>query len=345
MNEHNNGALRKRLLGWYDRNKRILPWRSEPTPYRVWLSEVMLQQTQVATVLPYYDRFLRRFPDLRALAAASDEDILELWAGLGYYTRARNLLRAARTIVERHAGDFPREFEQILALPGVGRYTAGAIQSIAFNVPRPVVDGNIKRVIARLRGASGELPEEYFWREAEALVPEDRPSDFNQAMMELGALVCVPVKPRCGECPMSQYCWAFEQGLQDRIPPPRRRRKSEEIRLVVLLASRKGQVLLCPQAPGSFVPGAWGLPSLTIDPGSDPAPAASSLARQLFGPRTKVHDLGQVRHTITYRKIVAHVFETTGRGESQQHWRDADQAPSLLTSSLFRKALNLKKSA
>jgi len=340
-----NRRLRDELLEWYDRNKRALPWRSDPSPYRVWLSEVMLQQTQVATVLPYFERFLRRFPDLPSLAAAREEDVLALWAGLGYYTRGRNLLRTARKIVEEHGGEFPRDLDEILALPGIGRYTAGAIQSIAFNMPAPVVDGNVKRVIARLHGAKSELPEDYFWNQSKAWVPAYRPADFNQAVMELGALVCVPKNPACEKCPVRRLCAARKRGLQDEIPPPRQRRRSEEVVLVVLVARHGDQVLLSRQERESFVPGIWGLPSRRVEPSSNPDSAAATFARELFRRETDLSRCGPVHHAITYRKIVAHVFEVDGRPTRSHHWVKAEEARRLLTSSLFRKILDPRRSA
>jgi A/G-specific adenine glycosylase len=189
--------FQERLLHWYGRHKRELPWRSNPAPYRVWVSEIMLQQTQAKTVLPYYDRFFKRFPDIQSLARASEQEVLALWAGLGYYGRARNLHRAARQIVDDHGGVFPDKLEEILMLPGIGRYTAGAICSIAFNRPLPIVDGNVRRVIRRLHGIGRRIPESHFWNQASAWVPEGKTSAFNQAVMELGALVCLPHRPLC----------------------------------------------------------------------------------------------------------------------------------------------------
>ncbi len=303
----------------------------------------MLQQTQVATVLPYYERFLQRFPDLRSLALAREEEVLALWAGLGYYSRGRNLLLAARKIVDDFGGEFPREMNDTLALPGVGRYTACAIQSIAFNRREPIVDGNVRRVAARLHGIASGAAEEFFWEQAAAWVPAGRPADFNQALMELGALVCVPRRPKCPECPVRSLCTARREGIQDRIPAPRRKRKPEEVVLVVLLASRPGQVLLCRQPAESFVPGVWGLPSRGVKGSSDPGRAARRFARELFHTRIRLRSRAQVNHAITHRRIVAHMVEVDGTeiGEVQSPlcWVGADRAATLITSSLFRKIL------
>ena len=210
------------LLGWYDANKRAMPWRRTKDPYRIWLSEVMLQQTTVATVIGYFERFLERFPDVRALARADEAAVLRLWAGLGYYSRARNLHRAAKAVVEEHAGRFPRTLQGLRSLPGVGRYTAAAVASIAFGLPAELVDGNVIRVYARLFALRGDprspALQEKVWTLAAEHLDHGRPGDWNQALMELGATVCSPVGPECGRCPLSKSCLARKRGLQDSIP-------------------------------------------------------------------------------------------------------------------------------
>ena len=213
-------ALRRSLLAWYRRHQRALPWRASRDPYRIWVSEVMLQQTTVAAVQPYYEAFLARFPDVRALATARVEDLLALWSGLGYYRRARHLHAAARAIVERHAGRFPRELAQALALPGVGPYTARAVLSIAYGVAEPVVDGNVRRVLARLLLLRGRAwrDERAFHAPAAELLAKRSPGDWNQAVMELGATVCTPRAPACPACPWRRSCAARAQGLQEQLP-------------------------------------------------------------------------------------------------------------------------------
>src|SRR6201984_884329 len=202
--------IRKRLLGWFGKYRRELPWRLNKDPYRIWLSEIMLQQTRVAAVIPYYERFLDRFPDIRALAEAPEEEVLRLWSGLGYYSRARNLQRAARQIVAKHGGQFPRTLDEALALPGIGSYTAAAILSIAFGAKHAVLDGNVARVLARLDAIRGDLRESQRWRElqktADGLLEPKYPGDWNQAIMELGATLCTPRSPQCLLCPVAQYC-------------------------------------------------------------------------------------------------------------------------------------------
>src|SRR5580692_8271758 len=210
-----NDKLIRRALGrWYDRSRRSLPWRESSDPYAIWISEIMLQQTRVAAVIPYYERFLKRFPNAAALAQAPEEELLTAWSGLGYYTRARNLQSAAPQIVER--GSFPQTYDELRELAGVGDYTAAAVASIAFGLPHAVVDGNVRRVAARLTNGKGVAQEV-----ADLLLDQRNPSRSNQAIMELGAVVCVPRDPRCGECPIAQYCEARRLGTQNEVPGKR----------------------------------------------------------------------------------------------------------------------------
>ena len=200
------------MLSWFAERKRDLPWRRTRDPYRIWLSEIMLQQTRVAAVIPYYERFLKTFPDVRALAVADPDFVLANWAGLGYYSRARNLQRAAKEIVTQHAGHFPREYQAALALPGIGRYTAAAVLSIAYEAPHAVLDGNVARVLARIGAVRGDLRAPATWRKLECtaqdLLERNAAGDWNQAMMELGATVCTPKSPHCVECPVEKWCRA-----------------------------------------------------------------------------------------------------------------------------------------
>lgn len=216
-------AIPKPLLEWYDRSRRILPWREEPTPYHVWVSEIMLQQTRVEAVKPYYDRFMAALPDIRSLAEAEEEQLLKLWEGLGYYNRVRNLQKAAIQIQSGYGGEMPGDYEELLKLKGIGSYTAGAIASIAFGVPRPAVDGNVLRVISRVRKDERVITEQKVKTAVEEdlleIIPGDRPGDFNQAMMEIGACVCIPNGvPHCGECPLSDICLAHEDGVEMDFP-------------------------------------------------------------------------------------------------------------------------------
>ncbi len=336
--------LQERLLRWYGHHKRTLPWRSNPTPYRVWVAEIMLQQTRVQTVLAYYDRFLERFPDIETLATASEQEVIELWAGLGYYRRARHLHEAARLIVAESTAPFPQTLEDIKRLPGVGRYTAGAIYSIAFHQPEPVVDGNVKRVISRLQGIR-DAPAGYFWRAAETWLAQDEPADFNQAVMELGALVCTPRDPLCAECPLRSLC---KSGRAHRVPRARKRfaRARETVKLVLLVLECEGQVLLTRQAAGGFIPGEWGLPMRILPKNGLPLTGAGILARRILGSVPDFRAFPPVHHGITYRTIKTHIFRATLAPPpprlapaNQFLWQPRAGIERLLTSSLFVKCL------
>ncbi len=241
--------LHRRLLGWFEKRKRDLPWRRTRDPYRIWLSEVMLQQTRVAAVLPYYERFLARFPGIESLASAPEREVLRIWSGLGYYSRARNLHRAAKEIVSRFGGEFPSEPKDALSLPGIGPYTAAAVLSIAYGEAHAVLDGNVARVLARLGAMRGDLRAPARWRdlqrEAQRLLDAKHPGDWNQAMMELGATVCTPRSPDCASCPLAKRCRARALGLTDTIPEKRTKRAPVRIEIAAaILLDARGRTLL-----------------------------------------------------------------------------------------------------
>lgn len=294
--------MRRRLLAWFDAHQRDLPWRCRRDPYAVWLSEVMLQQTQVATVVPYFERFLARFPDVQALADAELADVLSLWRGLGYYSRARNLHRAAQLIAER---GFPGTAQELRELPGLGRYTAAAVASFAFGEPVAVLDGNVSRVLARLRAIEGPLgsSEPRLWAEAEALLDRARPGAFNEAMMELGALVCVPGEPRCGECPLEKDCAARASGLARAIPAPKPRPERKRLRMACGVAIARGRVLLARRAEKGLFGGLWELPSAEVDGG----PPRESLAA-IGLAATSDEPLALVRRTLTHRELTLELY-------------------------------------
>ena len=252
------------LLDWYLDVRRDLPWRRSPDPYRVWLSEVMLQQTRVETVIPYFERFLERFPTVLDLAAATEDDVLSLWSGLGYYRRARSLREGARALLDRHGGEFPRTLEEALALPGVGPYTAAAILSIAYGLPHPVVDGNVERVVTRLLRWDANPRQASMKRKIrqllESLIPQGRASDFNQAMMELGATVCVPAAPRCLECPVARACEARRHGDAESYPVLPPRRKTIDVRLEAGVIRNGDRYLLERSSGMSYLEGLWLFP-------------------------------------------------------------------------------------
>ena len=309
-------ALRRAVLQWYRRNARALPWRRTRDPYRVWVSEVMLQQTQVATAQPYYERFVARFPTVRALARAPIDRVLAAWSGLGYYRRARHLHEAAGIVVREHAGAVPSEPRAFGGLPGVGRYTVGAVLSIGFGVPLPVLDGNVARVLARIAAKPWSVRRpadaKVLWEMAGALLDPRSPGDWNQALMELGATVCTPRAPRCNACPARRSCRAHAAGREEDYPPVPPRRASVRLARAVVRVERAGRVLMVRRS-GPLLDGLWEPPGVDLDRGE---PAEPSLARALasLGLRgTLVATPMRIRHTITHRAIEAQVWRLEPR--------------------------------
>jgi A/G-specific adenine glycosylase len=347
--EEKTRKFQDRILHWYTRHRRRLPWRSNPTPYRTWVSEVMLQQTQVQTVLPYYRRFIRRFPTVGALAASPENEVLAHWAGLGYYSRARNLHRAARKIMADRRGRFPDTLEALQELPGVGRYIAGAIFSIAFNRPDPAVDGNVRRVVSRLLCLDGKEAESICWKQAASWVPPDRPSDFNQGIMELGALVCTSLQPLCAECPVSSFCAARARGLQSVIPACRASRSQEMVRLAILVLECRGRILLVRDQEPDCIPGEWRFPTRTLRKSDTPLHVGQALAREIAKCAVALKPLPLVRHGITRYKITGYGFHATLRALPKPHdarrWFHCSEVDCFLVSSLFRKVWHAARKA
>ncbi len=258
----------KNLLAWYHKNRRDLPWRQTNDPYKIWLSEIMLQQTQVKTVIDYYHRFLTRFPTIQDLATANEEEVLTLWSGLGYYSRAKNLHQAAKQIVEKNDAKFPSDPKEILSLPGIGKYTLGAIASIAFKQVLPLVDGNVMRVYSRVFAIKGNPQESKFqkkiWEIAKELVPQNNPGDFNQALMELGATICSPTSPNCPSCPIKKLCKATTLN-PEKFPEKKERQKTKKLfRLVALLIHQKKLCLVLPENT-RWQKGLWQLPGTMME--------------------------------------------------------------------------------
>jgi A/G-specific adenine glycosylase len=311
-------SFRRALLSWYDQHRRQLPWRRDRDPYRIWISEIMLQQTRVAAVLDHYARFMQRFPSVKVLAAARESSVLAAWSGLGYYHRARRMQEAAKIIARERGGVFPRSAEDWRHLPGIGRYTAAAVASIAFNEPVAVVDGNVERVLQRLGGDALEI--EAAWRRAEGLLDRDRPGDFNQAMMELGATICTPRAPQCLICPVHSFC--ATRGMEAARPQPARKSKKTYYAL-----ARRGDSVLLVQRAGdvSLMAGMWELPELTPQAISSDIP------------------LLQVRHSITdtdYRvSVFAIADERSKRLPDGARWFTAKQCERLALTGLARKVL------
>ncbi len=364
-------ALRRRLLAWYDAGHRRLPWRfpqRSADPYRVWLAEVMLQQTQVATVIPYYERFLARFPSLEALARAGEDEVLALWSGLGYYARGRNLLSAAREALSRHGG-LPASLEALRALPGFGPYTAGAVASIAFAIPAAAVDGNVSRVLARLEAIEGAPSARSFRARIDGLARElvgegehgdppgglfadrggarsapprpegerrpsrmrlgrsergdrggarsapPRPGDWNQAVMELGATVCMKRAPACSRCPVAPLCRANEAGLVAEIPAARLRPARLQLVLACAVVRRRGAILLARRPSGGLFGGLWAPPSATVEPGEDARAAlAGALGREHGGRWAVGGEVAACERTLTHRELKLQAFECERSG-------------------------------
>lgn len=303
--------FRRTLLKWFAARKRDLPWRRTSDPYRIWLSEIMLQQTRVAAVIPYYERFLEAFPDVQALARAEDERVLANWAGLGYYSRARNLQRAAKEIVARHDGTLPRQYEAVLALPGIGPYTAAAVLSIAYGAPHAVLDGNVARVLARIGAIRGDLRAPGKWQglqaTAEDLLAPKKPGDWNQAMMELGATVCTPKRPRCEECPLERWCRARKLGIAEALPRARNKRATVELTLAAaVLLDPRGRTLLVrrPNGDGALFSRMWQFPAVEAERADAPVTLVQRLCEKLgIEGNGNLTPLAAARHTVTFRKI------------------------------------------
>ena len=316
--------VRRRLLDWFGQHARELPWRSQPTPYRVWVSEIMLQQTQVATVIGYYKRFLQSFPDVQSLAQADPQDLLAHWEGLGYYRRARSLHAAAKQIVAQHGGEFPTTFEDVLALPGIGRYTAGAILSISKDMRLPILEGNTQRVFSRwiaLRGPATErAATNLLWQLAEEMLPKKNVGQFNQAAMELGALVCSPVEPDCARCPVARSCKARQTGLQEVIPGKISRVKYEDRTEYAMVVGRGGSSTLPPGKRSArflvrIIPdggrwaGLWDFPRTTDAVYPSAAAAASGLSDEIGMEISPGKRIATIRHAVTRYRIKLHVHD------------------------------------
>lgn len=299
--------LARRLIRWQPAHGRHdLPWQSDPSPYRVWVSEVMLQQTRVATVIPYFERFMARFPSLTDLAGAPLDDVLALWSGLGYYSRARNLHRAAVICRDEHGGALPSDFGELMALPGIGRSTAGAIQALARGEPRPILDGNAKRVLARFHAVEGWPGESSvarrLWAIAETHTPRDRPAAYTQAIMDLGSEVCTRTRPACPACPLNDGCLACRQGTPEAYPgrKPKRERPHRETAMLII-RDRRNRVLLERRPPTGVWGGLWSLPE--TDEPTAPAPAVE---RRLGIGLEAESRLDPMRHGFTHYLLTIH---------------------------------------
>ena len=358
-------AFRKQLLTWFLQFQRDLPWRRTKDPYRIWISEIMLQQTRVAAVIPFYERFLARFPDVDALAEAPQEEVLRLWSGLGYYSRARNLQKAAQQIVAQHGGQFPRDEEAVLTLSGIGPYTGAAILSIAFGAKHAVLDGNVARVLARLGAIRGDLRESRRWQSlqstAQELLDPKAPGDWNQAMMELGAMICTPRAPQCLLCPVAKFCRARQTGDPESFPEKRKKREAVQIVLAAtVLCSPRGQTLLLPSPRkkkenkpaaddiATLVSRMWHFPTVAIR--KDAVAALRDFLAELMpvgNSGLHFEPLARVRHAVTYRNVTVLPFRIAIskiphiRGAKSILLKDISKLPiSNLTRKIARAALS-----
>lgn len=339
--------MRRALLRWYDAHARDLPWRRTRDPYAIWISEVMLQQTRVETVLRYYERFLARFPDPATLARAPEDEVLAAWSGLGYYRRARMLHRGAQHLVAHHGGQVPRDRAARLAMPGVGRYTAGAIGSIAFDLPEPIVDGNVARVLARVHALETPLDAretiDALWERATALAETTRPGALNQALMELGAIVCTPTTPRCDDCPIRARCDAHATDRTDTLPVPKRRRPPRAVDLVAVVARSGARVALV-RAEAELFGGLWNVP---MREGRSHASARELVAELALRTALPSRPQARVEHVLTHRHLTIRVFacELEAHDPARARLVDpAELASTLGVSALTRKILSATSS-
>lgn len=310
--------MQKELLDWFKQAQRPLPWRKDYSPYAVWISEVMLQQTQVKTMLPYYERWMQALPNVQALAEVDDNTLFKLWEGLGYYSRARNLKKAAQKVLE--LGAFPQDYEGLLQLPGVGPYTAAAICSIAFEQDHAVADGNVLRVLARFTGFEQDPKKHmgHFWSLAQSLLPLGEARAFNQAMMELGALVCTPKKPVCSSCPLRAECSAFTQGRTEELPVKSLRTKTQAIQVSLAVLRRGDMVFIQKRPEHGLMAGLWEFPGGKVEAGETPEMALHREIREELGvDLTQVSPLLRLGHAYTKFKVDLHCFEAEPVGEPQ----------------------------
>jgi len=312
--------FRRKLLNWFDSHQRDLPWRQHKTPYRIWISEIMLQQTQVATVVDYFNRFIKRFPDVATLAQANQSEVLKLWEGLGYYRRARQMHAAAQLIVESHNGKFPTDFKSVLALPGIGRYTAGAILSISLDQKLPILEGNTIRLFARLMTMQSDPRttdnQKVLWEFSQSLLPRKRCGDFNQALMELGSQICNPKRPKCLVCPINNLCMTAVKGLQEQIPVASKKVKYEELLEAAIVVNKQGRILVRQRGPGERWESLWDFPRYTLNQVGEVKSHAQHLELQLREETGLGTDLSgplfQMKHAVTRYRITLQCWKGDG---------------------------------
>jgi A/G-specific adenine glycosylase len=331
--------LQRNLLDWFQDNARDLPWRKAYIPYHIWISEIMLQQTQMDRVVSYFDRWMERFPDIAAIASANEEEILKLWEGLGYYSRARNIIKTAKLLIDNYDGELPADHKELLSLPGIGPYTAGAIMSIAFNRVYPLVDANIERIFARLFNLVKPVKEKkthtFIWEKANELIPKDKAREFNQALMEFGALVCIPQNPRCKICPISEHCQAFSLDLVSKRPVLRDPPKTIFIEMATGILTHDDKILIQKRKSTGVWANLWEFPGGRLEPGETPEMA---LVRE-YKEETeltvgKLKKITIVQHSYTIYRVSLHCyfcslidgrFEPVLHSAQQYRWVDPQE--------------------
>ena len=348
-------TLRRRMLRWFRAAARDLPWRQAKTLYHVWISEIMLQQTQVATVVPYFERFIERFPDIASLAAADEQEVLRYWEGLGYYRRARQLHHAAQLICERHQGDFPRDVEDVRALPGIGRYTAGAILSIALDAREPILEANTIRTYSRLLAFRGNPTtaegQQILWSFAEEILPRKHVGDFNQSLMELGSEICTPRDPQCSRCPVASLCPTQAQGLQSQIPQPKKKTCYEQVTEAAMVVRRGEKILLRRCGVDERWTGLWDFPRFEIvsQRGKKLQRELEEKTRDLTGLTVTAQErFATIKHGVTRYRITLHCHDAelvAGQVQDSAQWIALSQLEDLPLSVTGRKIGNLLTTA
>ncbi|MBS0204667.1 MAG: A/G-specific adenine glycosylase [Planctomycetes bacterium] len=352
MDASHETAFRKPLIRWYEQHARDLPWRRTHDPYQIWISEIMLQQTTVTAVIPYFERFLARFPTVHDLAAADEAEVLKLWEGLGYYSRARNIHKAARVVVDRHDGVFPAELAKLQDLPGIGRYTAGAIASFAFDQRAPIVEANTLRLYCRLLGYDGDprstAGQQVLWTFAERVLPKSRPGRFNQALMELGATICTPREPACEQCPVSGFCGAFRDQTQASIPQLAKRAQITAITEASIAVRRNKAYLLRRRSHGERWAGLWDFVRFELPSSVEDLPAIAAEVQQQTGLRIDLGpQLAELKHGVTRYRITLKCFaaeSVSGQLRPGEEWQwvkvaDFHEFPLSVTGRKFAKLL------
>lgn len=314
--EHELGSL---MLDWYAKHARPLPWRRDTQPYSVWVSEIMLQQTRVETVIPYYEKWMSKFPTVNALASAEEQDVLNIWEGLGYYSRARNMLRTARLVCDQYGGNFPDNAEALLKMPGIGKYTAAAISSIAFGADDAVLDGNVKRVLSRVFRFSDPVNtpsgEKRLWSLADSLLPKGRASEYNQAVMDLGATICTPKTPNCDDCPVVLICEAFQHKEQSQYPVVKEKPAVPHINVCAAIIRRDGKVLIAKRPSKGLLGGLWEFPGGKVEDGETHTEAlVREIREELATNVSPTEQFGTYRHAYTHFKVTLQAWMTTLTG-------------------------------